>query len=119
MKKLPFWIILLSFAKLIVAELFVVSNLAKSSGNFLNSNQKFKEVYCITDDLDSALVWNYHLDWQFTDFENSDETHGTYCELLKKNSEIILCTSILFLFYFFFQKYYHVIKNLSIQRVIV
>ncbi|XP_058796277.1 receptor-type tyrosine-protein phosphatase S-like isoform X2 [Phymastichus coffea] len=87
MKKLIVWIVLLSVTKYIYAELFVVSNSPKTTGDIFYPRHQAKEAYCITDDLDSALVWNHHLDWQFLKFAHSDESFKTY--LLPRNQKFI------------------------------
>lgn len=45
----------------VCGEFFILSEPAVQPNKFYN--QLGKEMYCVTDDVDGALVWNEHLNW--------------------------------------------------------
>lgn len=68
MKKFPRWILWLLLAKLTVShargEFFILSGPEHDISGWLQSQKIVKDMYCITDELSSALSWNGNLDWR-------------------------------------------------------
>jgi hypothetical protein len=84
MKKVLAWVFLLIFTKLtfnlVHGEFFTLSGPpVYIRKNLLHSDRHAKDLYCITDELDSALTWNSNLEWidsKFVDLNTVDKPFG-------------------------------------------
>lgn len=65
--RLTFWLFLGLLWTQVSCEFFILSEpAAKTSAIY---RQLGKEMYCVTDDVDSALVWNDHLNWDYPTYK--------------------------------------------------
>ncbi|XP_008213917.1 receptor-type tyrosine-protein phosphatase F isoform X1 [Nasonia vitripennis] len=64
---LTLWLLLGVLWAQVCGEFFILSNPAALTSSLYR--QLGKEMYCVTDDVDSALVWNDHLNWNYPTYK--------------------------------------------------
>ncbi|KAJ8668617.1 hypothetical protein QAD02_010280 [Eretmocerus hayati] len=72
MKRTSLWSLWLILASMTVGsidgEFFILSGPEYKSGNLFYRNHQLRDMYCITDEMSSALTWNSNLKWMDADF---------------------------------------------------